>query len=147
MELRSFDQSLPMSLLRARESVMLRFRPILAEHNISEQQWRVLRALSNTDVPLSAGTLAERTSLLGPSLSRMLVSLEERKLIRRSTASDGRTSEIEISPDGKILVATVGPVSEAAYSSIEAQLGPHELAELLRLLERLTRIDGPTSDL
>jgi len=141
VEIRGFDESIPMALMQARESVMRRFRPILDEHNISEQQWRVLRALNDCDAPLSAGELADRTFLLGPSLSRMLVSLEEKQLIRRATASDGRTSEIRIAPGGRKLVATVGPVSEAAYADIEQRMGAQELSDLLFLLARLTKLD------
>ncbi len=120
---------------------MRRFRPILDQHNITEQQWRVLRALNDCETALSAGELADRTYLLAPSLSRMLVSLEERKLILRRTAVDGRTSQIEIAAGGRKLVAKVGPVSEAAYADIEQRMGLQELDELLRLLARLAQID------
>ncbi|NAW23594.1 homoprotocatechuate degradation operon regulator HpaR, partial [Salmonella sp. gx-f9] len=34
-------RNLPHLLLRARETLMARFRPILREHGITEQQWRV----------------------------------------------------------------------------------------------------------
>ena len=44
-ELREFDRSLPMRLLKAREAVMRNFLPSLREHDLSAQQWRVLRAL------------------------------------------------------------------------------------------------------
>jgi len=122
---------------------MRRFRPILEEHDISEQQWRVLRALSDADGPVSAGELAENTYLLGPSLSRMLVSLEGKALISRATASDGRTSEITISATGTKLVDAVGPLSEAVYSDIEQRMGSQELSDLLFLLGRLAKLDEP----
>ena len=38
-------RSLTIGLLRARESLMLSFRPMLAKHKFTEQQWRVLRVL------------------------------------------------------------------------------------------------------
>ena len=41
-------KSLTITLLRARESLMMSFRPLLAKHNFTEQQWRVLRAVSYT---------------------------------------------------------------------------------------------------
>ncbi|MGM3243097.1 hypothetical protein ACS2VP_27140, partial [Bacillus cereus group sp. Bc237] len=44
--LRAFSRSLPMALLRSRESVMVRFRPMLRAHGLTEQQWRVLRAMA-----------------------------------------------------------------------------------------------------
>ncbi|MDU2926702.1 MAG: homoprotocatechuate degradation operon regulator HpaR, partial [Bradyrhizobium sp.] len=47
--MRDFSQSLPMALLRAREAVMRQFRPILRQHGLTEQQWRILRALAAVD--------------------------------------------------------------------------------------------------
>ena len=44
--MRDFSRSLPMSLLRAREAVMRQFRPSLRQHGLTEQQWRILRALA-----------------------------------------------------------------------------------------------------
>ena len=38
-------RNLPRLLLQARESVIAHFRPILKAHGLTEQQWRVLRAL------------------------------------------------------------------------------------------------------
>ena len=54
---RDTRRSLPMALLRARETVMARFRPMLAENDINEQQWRVLRVLDQPrGVPRLHGT-------------------------------------------------------------------------------------------
>ena len=47
--MREFSRSLPMSLLRAREAVMRQFRPSLRNHGLTEQQWRILRALTAVD--------------------------------------------------------------------------------------------------
>jgi len=47
--MREFSRSLPMSLLRAREAVMRQFRPSLRRHDLTEQQWRILRALAAID--------------------------------------------------------------------------------------------------
>ena len=140
--LRSFDESLPMALMRARESVMRHFRPILTEHDVTEQQWRVLRALHDADEPLSVGELAARTHLLGPSLSRMLVTLEDRSLIVRRAADDARRSEIVIAPGGRDVVAAVSPQSEAAYTAIGEQLDPGELDQLYGLLAKVTTTRG-----
>ena len=139
--IRSFERSLPMALMRARESVMAHFRPILAEHDLTEQQWRVLRALIAADEPCSVGTLVEQTFLLGPSLSRMLVTLDERGLIERNAApGDARRAEISITPAGRDLVALIAPQSEDAYSRIEAQMQPGDLDHLHTLLARLADV-------
>ena len=44
-------------MLRAREAIMISFRPILAKHGFTEQQWRVLRVLGEKG-PSDAGQVA-----------------------------------------------------------------------------------------
>jgi homoprotocatechuate degradation regulator HpaR len=135
--MREFDRSLPMSLLRAREAVMDRFRPVLRAHGVTEQQWRVLRALAATG-PIDAGGLAEICCLLRPSLTRILRDLLARGLIARHTnAEDQRVSEISITDLGEALIAEVGPHSERQYREIADLLGPADLEHLYALLERL----------
>ena len=137
--LRPFERSLPMALMRARESVMSRFRPILAAHGLTEQQWRVLRLLDSRAEPCSVGEIVEQTYLLGPSLSRMLASLAERDLIERATSEgDGRRSDVSISTTGRRLVAEIAPESEAAYDAIEERFAEGELDLLHELLTRCT---------
>jgi homoprotocatechuate degradation regulator HpaR len=140
-ELRGFERSLPMALMRAREAVMQQFRPSLNAHDLSEQQWRVLRALTASDTPKSVGQLADETFLLGPSLSRMLTTLEERGLISRTAGhADARRSEIAATHLGHELVATIAPISEQRYRWIEEQIGTDELDQLYRLLDRLATL-------
>src|ERR1700743_256876 len=84
--MREFSRSLPMSLLRAREAVMRQFRPALRKHDLTEQQWRILRALAAIDT-IEVTELARTAFLLGPSLSRILRDLDARGLIERKTAA------------------------------------------------------------
>ena len=141
VELRHFDVSLPMVLLRARESAMRQFRPVLADHDLTEQQWRVLRALGSAAEPIEVGMLVDRTSLLAPSLSRILVNLEERCLIDRQTAAhDLRRAEISLSDVGTKLVATIAPESEAVYTRIEERFGSTRLHALINELTDLSQL-------
>ena len=140
--MRSFSESLPMALLKARESAMRVFRPLLAEHGLTEQQWRVLRALAAAEGHLEVGALAERTFLLSPSLSRILVTLQARDLIARATpAHDRRRSLIALTPAGRWLMARFAPRGEAAYAEIEQQFGPVRLQRLLDELHELAALD------
>lgn len=139
--MRPFSASLPMALLQAREAAMRLFRPMLADHDLTEQQWRVLRALNAEDHPLEVGVLAEHTFLLAPSLSRILANLEARSLVARTTAAhDQRRSLIALTPDGQALVGRVGPQSEALYNSIEEHFGAARLEQLLHELHDLARL-------
>ncbi len=137
MPIREFSRSLPMSLLRAREAVMRHFRVSLRAHGLTEQQWRILRALTSFD-NIEVTELARVAYLLGPSLSRILRDLEERRLIeRRTLKEDLRRSVVSITTKGLRLIEAVAPSSEAIYAEITQRYGAEKLAELQTLLQAL----------
>lgn len=137
LPMRAFSKSLPMELLRAREAVMRRFRPSLRTHGVTEQQWRILRALAHSG-PLEVSALAETTCLLAPSLSRILPDMEARQLVSRSPVdSDGRRSVIGLERKGLRLIATHAPNSERIYDEIAEQFGMERLTQLFTLLREL----------
>lgn len=142
--LREFSRSLPMALMRAREATMRFFRPSLRAHGLSEQQWRVLRALAARG-PTEAMALARATFLLPPSLSRILRDLGTRRLIeRRVDSSDLRRSVIVVSAAGYELIATQAPASEAGYAEIARRFGAERLEQLQAELDALEEalLDG-----
>jgi homoprotocatechuate degradation regulator HpaR len=135
--MRDFSRSLPMSLLRAREAVMRHFRPSLRAHELTEQQWRILRALASID-DIEVTELARMAYLLGPSLSRILRDLETRRLIeRRVVEADLRRSMVSITADGLRLIKAVAPSSEAIYAEMTRRYGAGKLADLQEMLHRL----------
>src|ERR1700722_12400684 len=137
--MRDFARSLPMSLLRAREAVMRQFRPSLRSHGLTEQQWRILRALAAVDA-IEVTELARVAFLLGPSLSRILRDLEASHLIERKLAkADLRRSVVSISARGLRLIEAVAPTSEAIYAAITRRYGARKLAELQDMLHELER--------
>ncbi|MFB9265195.1 homoprotocatechuate degradation operon regulator HpaR [Bradyrhizobium erythrophlei] len=135
--MREFSRSLPMSLLRAREAVMRQFRPSLRNHGLTEQQWRILRALTSVD-QIEVTELARVAFLLGPSLSRILRDLEARQLIERKAAeTDLRRAVVSISAKGMKLIEAVAPSSEAIYAEITRRYGARKLVELHEMLGAL----------
>lgn len=140
VRLRHFSRSLPMLLLRAREAMMRHFRNSLRVHDITEQQWRILRAL--VTVPeIEVTELARATFLLGPSLSRILKDLETRQLIERhQDENDLRRSRIAISQAGLAVIEKVAPQSEEIYGEIARAFGVERMRELQRLLEELEAV-------
>jgi len=123
-----------MELLKARESAMSRFRPMLRDHGLTEQQWRVIRALAAMD-NIDAGELARRSFLLAPSLTRILQHLESEKLVKRSSdANDQRRAVFALTVAGRKLYSIVGPDSEALYKDIEREFGVEKLDMLYDLL-------------
>src|SRR5260221_13291735 len=137
--MREFSRSLPMSLLRAREAVMRHFRASLRNYDLTEQQWRILRALTAVDA-IEVTELARVAFLLGPSLSRILRDLEARHLIeRRAAEADLRRGVVSISAKGLKLIEAVAPSSEAIYAEITSRYGARKLAELQDMLAELER--------
>ncbi len=133
--MRNFERSLPMSLLIAREAVMAKFTPVLREHGLSSQQWRVLRALIEYG-ELDATELSNRCCLMMPSLSRILKNMLERGLIaRRTDSKDQRRSLISLTSAGEKLFDTLAPWNEARYDHIENILGKEKLEQLYALLD------------
>ena len=145
VRIRHFTRSLPMSLLRAREAVMRHFRPELRRYGMTEQQWRVLRALM-TRPAMEVSELADATFLLGPSLSRILRDLESLGLIRRRLdEADQRRSIISLSEDGAALIEKISPESETIYAEITRRFGAQRLADLQAMLRELETLltEGP----
>ena len=137
--MREFSRSLPMSLLRAREAVMRHFRPSLRHHGLTEQQWRILRALASIDA-IEVTELARVAFLLGPSLSRILRDLEARHLIERRVAkADLRRGVVSISARGLKLIEAVAPSSEAIYAAMTRRYSARKLADLQDMLALLER--------
>jgi len=133
-------RSLPIALLRAREAVMGHFRPMLAQHEITEQQWRVIRILAEAG-QVDATEMAEKAFILAPSLTRIIRSLEERGLItKHKDADDGRRVLLEIAPPGMKVIAEVGPESRAIYASLEAKYGKERVEKLLDMLDDLATL-------
>ena len=130
-------RSLPMALLRAREAVMSRFRPLLAAHGVTEQQWRVIRILGESG-PLDATELSKRCVILMPSLTRIIRTLTERKLITRSSdRDDGRRIALDVTPQARTMIISMLPAIERVYIALEWEFGKKRLESTLDVLETL----------
>jgi homoprotocatechuate degradation regulator HpaR len=144
-----FQSTLPILLLRAREAVIERFRPVLNAHGLTEQQWRVLRTLSSGE-EIEVTPLAKAVFLRGPSLSRILRDMIERGLIkRRAGETDQRFGLISITPAGLALIRSVAPEATLAADEINRRFGAErmdQLNALLLALEGVLRENGqPTA--
>jgi homoprotocatechuate degradation regulator HpaR len=135
--IRRFSESLPMLLLRARETAMTHFRPILHAHGVTEQQWRALRALDELG-ELTASGLAAECAILAPSMTRIIRRLTADGLVLSNRAKDDqRELRLRISARGKRLVDRIGPDVEQAYARIQQRIEPEHWAALHRELKRL----------
>lgn len=114
-----FEHSLPMLLLRAREACMTNFRPILSDNGLTEQQWRVIRALAETN-GLESKDLAERTLILKPSMTGIIDRLERDGLVlRKKDKSDGRKTCVWLTRKASRLYERIMPLVEVGYNDMQ----------------------------
>ena len=136
------SKSLPIAMLRAREAIMLSFRPVLAKHGFTEQQWRVLRVLGEKG-PADAGQVAFEACILAPSLSRIIGKLEKDKYISRFIdAKDGRRINLSLTSLGKETLQKIVPEIGIIYNSLEKSYGEEKLTTLLELLSEISQWKG-----
>lgn len=138
---RQIRRSLPIALLRARESVMAPLRDMLSSSGVNEQKWRVLRVLQEKG-PQELSQVAAEAVLLLSSLTRMVGPMVTEGLITRMTPpEDRRKTVVAITPAGLALVNAHAGQSAAILGHIEAEVGHERLELLLDLLEEVQKID------
>jgi homoprotocatechuate degradation regulator HpaR len=130
-------RNLPLLLLQARERVISRFRPMLNAHGITEQQWRIVRALIDTG-PLEPREIGELCRISSPSLAGVLSRMEELRLVKRKRlAHDQRRLRVSLTPRSRGLAARMAPQIEATYREIETVIGVEFSARFYRALDEL----------
>ena len=133
-------RSLPFALIRARENVMAPIRKMLAESDITEQQWRILRTLAEHG-PTEATRLADLAALQLPSQTRILRSMERRGLVTRmSNEEDKRRQTVQITGTGEAVIDKHKEAAAALARRFEEVLGASDFDRLLSLLRRLDRV-------
>lgn len=139
-------RNLPLLLLQAREAVLARFRPLLTENGLSEQQWRILRALVDLG-PMEPRQIVRLCGISSPSLAGVLSRMDEMGWLRRERfENDARRVRVSLLPKSRALVKRLAPQIEAHYREIEAQVGSEFTRSLYRALDTLIIKIGVGSD-
>jgi homoprotocatechuate degradation regulator HpaR len=120
---------------------MAPIRDMLRASGLTEQQWRVLRILSEFG-PQDLTQIARQACLLMPSLSRIIRNLAQNGLvIRASDAKDRRRQTVVISPAGQQLIDDNLLQATQIAANYQDQLGAERYELLLDLLTELEQ--GP----
>lgn len=139
--LRRTGRSLPIALLRARETVMGPIRDMLATSGVNEQKWRVLRVVQEHG-PMELTHIAQQACLLLPSLTRIIRAMEDEGLIARTTPpEDRRKTVVAVTEAGRALIRAHAGASKAIFDQLEQDFGHDDLETLLDLLEKLQTLD------
>ncbi|MBC3489475.1 homoprotocatechuate degradation operon regulator HpaR [Pseudomonas taiwanensis] len=133
--------SLTLTLLQAREAAMAFFRPSLNEHDLTEQQWRVIRILSQQG-ELESHQLAHQACILKPSMTGVLSRLERDGIVlRQKSQQDQRRVFVSLTEHGQALFAAMSGDMERNYQKIHAQFGQEKMDQLIALLNDLKKIE------
>ena len=135
----STRRSLPIALMRSREKVMGPIRDMLKVSGITEQQWRVLRVLSESGAQ-DLTQISLKASLLMPSLSRIIKKLREEGLIVSQTNDEDRRRQIvRIGTKGQKIIDDNLPQAMKIAEELQLHLGLERHEQLLDLLETLEK--------
>ena len=130
----SLHRNLPLLLLKTREGLMAHFRPILNEHGITEQQWRVMRVLDECG-DLEPHELCRACCILSPSMAGILKRMEELDLVQKIRLKDQRRLIVKPTAVALELIQTISQQTEKYYAQIEQQIGTTNLNGLYRMLD------------
>lgn len=116
---------------------MARFRPVLNQHGLTEQQWRILRVLLDED-GLEPRQLCERCLISSPSIAGVLMRMEEAGLIKRERMPhDQRRVKVTITANTKKLGKRIVPMIEREYQELEKRVGVKQLQQVYDALDTL----------
>lgn len=116
-------------------------REMLSNSPVNEQKWRVLRVLDEGGA-LDQNTIAQRSCLLLPSLTRILSVMEADGLVsRRADDEDRRRSIVKIEAAGRAILEDHGTQASALVADLRAKYGDDKFEQLLDLLEDLQAVE------
>lgn len=143
---RFVHRNLPLLLLQARERVLSRFRPILNANGITEQQWRVARALHEHGA-LEPREIGEACQISSPSLAGVLARMDDLGLVTRKRLDhDQRRVLVSLTPKSRALAARMAPRIEHIYRQLESELGAELIGRCYRTLDQLLSGLKPGND-
>ncbi|WP_225033360.1 homoprotocatechuate degradation operon regulator HpaR [Paraburkholderia sp. XV] len=132
-------RNLPMLLLRARELMMARFRPLLTAQGLTEQQWRIIRALHENG-PLEPRQICALCTISSPSLAGVLARMEDLGHVTKERFEDDqRRVRVSLTAQSEEIVERMKPMLEAEYRALEDKVGEKVVGDLYAAVDALIR--------
>ena len=139
-----FLDSLPMILSRALDDIMPQYRSLFQAHGITDQQWRVMRALWEQE-HLTSKQISQITLIPAPSLVGILDRLEKKGLLGRlRSVEDRRLVFIRPTKAGRELQEIMLPKIEEIHNFLIERVTNKEWNEMKRILDKLSGHSGPS---
>lgn len=126
-----------MLLLLAREAVMQRWRPFLHARRLTDQQWRVVRALREVE-SMEIIELGKSCCIHPASLSRIVPKLAADGIVSRyHNLTDQRRVVVSLTPRGRNMVEDAMVDGARVYDQLIREVGIERLENACRVLEEL----------
>ena len=134
-------QEAVISLLVAAAHVLQQINTLLRAHEITHDQYNVLRILRGAHPDGHAvAEVGQRMMSRAPDVTRLLDRLERRGLIHRAWAPENRrVTIVRITPSGLDLLKTIDPALHALQQELMRDATPEEIDVLTRVSGRLVR--------
>jgi len=111
----------------------------LKEYGLTEATWRPLLHLSKFEAPPRQTDLAESLSIEGPSLVRLLDTLERDGYVLRCADADRRTKTVRLTARGETLQRKIAAVVAETRGQVLADVSERQLAVAIEVLEEVQR--------
>lgn len=111
---------------------------IFADKDLSDATSLPLRFLVRQDRPLRQRDLAEQLDIEGPTLVRVLDTLAQKGLVRRTEDPDDRRAKlVSATKAGRAYLASITPMLSQLRDSLFEGISQEDIDSALRLLNRL----------
>ncbi|MBS7838431.1 homoprotocatechuate degradation operon regulator HpaR [Wohlfahrtiimonas chitiniclastica] len=133
------NRNIPLLLLQAREAMMAYFRPALSKYQLTEQQWRILRALNEKE-ELEPHELCQECCILSPSMAGILKRMSELDLIVKVPSTlDKRRVMVRLAPGIDQMVEDILEENRAAYDELVRKVGEEEMRDLVSRVDSMLK--------
>lgn len=133
------SQEAAVGLLLAAEHFQQALGTICERHEITADQYRVLRILRGAPTGQARGEVAKGCFHRAPDITRMLDRMARQGLVRRARAADDRRCSVAtLTKAGRALLARIDPEISTEMRRLTKSLSTPELQQLIRLVKHLT---------
>ena len=110
----------------------------LAGLGLSQARWLVLLHLARFDEPPTQRELAQSVGVEGPTLARLLDSLEAQGLVeRQAVVEDRRAKKIMLCPPARPLIEQIETIANALRAELFMGVDEEELSTAMRVHSRI----------
>jgi DNA-binding MarR family transcriptional regulator len=132
------DQEAVLNLFRTSDRLQHRFARLFREFGLTPSQYNILRILRGEGKPMPCLEIAQRTITVVPGITGLIDRLEEAKLVsRQRSEEDRRVVNVSLTQAGQEVLARLEEPVNDLHAKLLNHFAPEELAELIRLLEKV----------